>query len=88
LNRLIGQVDCLPVVRRCFERRFHRVSDQPGLLPADPPLTCSYAPVISADKVYHEESLVADITNIIFKPANMMVKCADVVPKEVTDSSR
>jgi tubulin alpha len=59
---------------------------------------CSYAPVISAEKVYHEQLSVAEITNTLLEPANMMVECdprhgkymactllyrGDVVPKDV-----
>merc|ERR1711881_646679 len=59
---------------------------------------CSYAPVIAAEKAYHEQMSVADITNSVFEPANQMVKCdprhgkymaccmmyrGDVVPKDV-----
>ncbi|XP_070849438.1 tubulin alpha-1B chain-like [Chaetodon trifascialis] len=58
----------------------------------------SYAPVISAEKVYHEQLSVAQITSACFEPANQMVKCdprhgkymaccllyrGDVVPKDV-----
>merc|ERR1711975_162531 len=58
----------------------------------------SYAPIISAEKAYHEQLSVAEITNSVFEPANMMVKCdprhgkymacvlmfrGDVVPKDV-----
>ena len=35
----------------------------------------SYAAVISAEKTYDEQMSVADITNSVFEPANMMVKC-------------
>ncbi|GLG99989.1 Tubulin gamma-1 chain, partial [Gryllus bimaculatus] len=57
-----------------------------------------YAPVISAEKAYHEQLTVAEITNACFEPANQMVKCdprhgkymaccmlyrGDVVPKDV-----
>jgi tubulin alpha len=58
----------------------------------------SYAPVISAEKAYHEQLSVAELTNTAFEPASMMVKCdprhgkymacclmyrGDVVPKDV-----
>ena len=56
------------------------------------------APVITAEKAYHEKLSVAEITNSVFEPANQMVKCdsrhgkymaccclyrGDVVPKDV-----
>jgi tubulin alpha len=58
----------------------------------------SFAPVISAEKAYHEQLSVAEISNAVFEPAAMMVKCdprhgkymatclmfrGDVVPKDV-----
>merc|ERR1712185_210345 len=58
----------------------------------------SYAPVISAEKAYHEQLSVAEITNSAFEPASMLCKVAprhgkymavclmyrgDVVPKDV-----
>uniref|UniRef100_A0A8C9V4N1 Si:ch211-114n24.6 n=1 Tax=Scleropages formosus TaxID=113540 RepID=A0A8C9V4N1_SCLFO len=61
----------------------------------------TYAPVISAEKAYHEQISVAEITNSCFEPANQMVKCdprhgkymaccllyrGDVVPKDVNSA--
>merc|ERR1712202_108773 len=61
----------------------------------------TYAPVISAEKAYHEQLSVAEITNAAFEPASMMAKCdprhgkymaccmmyrGDVVPKDVNAS--
>lgn len=58
----------------------------------------SYAPVISSAKAYHEQLSVPEITNAVFDPSSMMVKCdprhgkymacclmyrGDVVPKDV-----
>ena len=38
----------------------------------------SYAPVISADKAYHEQLTVTDITNACFDPANQASKMHDI----------
>jgi len=61
-------------------------------------MLCSYAPVISASKAYHEQLSVSEISNAVFEPYNMMAKCdprtgkymacclmyrGDVVPKDV-----
>merc|ERR1712100_859436 len=64
-------------------------------------MVSSYAPVISAEKAYHESLSVAEITMSVFEPASMFVKCdprhgkymaccmtfrGDVVPKDVNAS--
>ena len=36
----------------------------------------SYAPIISAEKAYHEQLSIAEITNSAFELASMMVKFA------------
>ena len=36
----------------------------------------SYAPIISAEKAYHEQLSIAEITNSVFEIASMMVKYA------------
>ena len=36
----------------------------------------SYAPIISAEKAYHEQLSIAEISNSAFELASMMVKCA------------
>ena len=61
-------------------------------------MLCSYAPVLSAEKAYHQQNSVAELTNAVFEPSNMMAKCdprhgkymacclmyrGDVVPKDV-----
>ena len=61
----------------------------------------SFAPIISAEKAYHEQLTTAEITNRAFEPANMLVKVdprdgkymscclmfrGDVVPKDVNSA--
>ena len=61
----------------------------------------TYAPIISAEKAYHEQFTVAEITTSTFEPDNQLVKCdprhgkymaccllyrGDVVPKDVNSA--
>ena len=58
------------------ERRRDRVPDQPGAVPAHPLRALVLrSPVISAEKAYHEQLSVSEITNLVFEPAGMMTKC-------------
>jgi len=62
-------------------------------------MLCSYAPLIAADKAHYDHLTVAQLTNSVFEPSNMLAKCdpskgkymacclmyrGDVVPKDVT----
>ena len=82
----------------CLELGLDRVPDQLGDLAMYQFPLAAYAPVISAEKAYHKQLSVAEITNACFEPANQMVKCdprhgkymaccllysGDVVPKDV-----
>ena len=64
-------------------------------------MLCSMAPIISAEKAYHELLSVSEITSAVFEPGNMMCKCdprhgkymacclmyrGDVIPKEVNSA--
>lgn len=35
----------------------------------------SYAPVILAEKAYHEQGSVSEIANAVFEPSSMVAKC-------------
>jgi len=64
-------------------------------------MLCSYAPIFSAEKALHEQFTIAELTNAVFEPANMMAKCdprhgkymscclmyrGDIMPKDVTNA--
>jgi len=64
-------------------------------------MLCSYAPVVSNEKAYHQQNTVAELTNAVFETSNMMAKCdphhgkymacclmyrGDVVPKDVNQA--
>merc|ERR1711924_171890 len=93
--------DGVAPLRRCPQRRHHRVPDESRAVPAHP----LYADVLRPDHLggegFHEQLSVAEITNSVFEPAAMMVKCdprhgkymaccmmyrGDVVPKDVNAS--
>ncbi|EDV48157.1 tubulin alpha-3 chain [Drosophila suzukii] len=102
LNRLIGQIVSSITASLRFDGALNvdLTEFQTNLVPYPRihfPLV-TYAPVISAEKAYHEQLSVAEITNACFEPANQMVKVdprhgkymaccmlyrGDVVPKDV-----
>ena len=105
LNRLIAQVISSLTASLRFDGSLNvdMTEFQTNLVPYPRihfPL-CSYAPVISAEKAYHEQLSVAELTNSVFEPSNMMVKCdprhgkymaccllyrGDIVPKDVNNA--
>lgn len=105
LNRLISQVVSSITASLRFDGALNvdLTEFQTNLVPYPRihfPLA-SYAPVMSAEKAFHEGMSVSEITAELFEPANQMVKCdprqgkymaccmlyrGDVVPKDVNSS--
>uniref|UniRef100_A0A0L8HMY2 Tubulin/FtsZ 2-layer sandwich domain-containing protein n=1 Tax=Octopus bimaculoides TaxID=37653 RepID=A0A0L8HMY2_OCTBM len=102
LNRLIAQVVSSITASLRFDGALNvdLTEFQTNLVPYPRihfPLA-TYAPIISAEKAYHEQLTVAEVTSACFEPSNQMVKCdprhgkymaccmlyrGDVVPKDV-----
>ncbi|BFZ20137.1 hypothetical protein BsWGS_23176 [Bradybaena similaris] len=77
INRLIAQVVAAMTASLRFEGSLNTdlVEWQTNLVPYPRihfPLV-SYAPVVSADRAYHESLTVAQLTNSCFEPANQMI---------------
>jgi len=105
LNRLIGQVVSSITASLRFEGELNVDLNefQTNLVPYPRihfPLA-SFAPIISAEKAYHEQMHTSEITTAVFEPNNQMVKCdprtgkymaccllyrGDVVPGDVNAS--
>eukprot|EP00058_Branchiostoma_floridae_P009609 XP_002595097.1 hypothetical protein BRAFLDRAFT_60134 [Branchiostoma floridae] len=102
LNHLIGQVVSSITASLRFDATLNAdlAEIQTNLVPYPRILfpLASYAPVISAEKAYHKQPSVLEITDACFEPDNQMVRCdpghgkysaccliyhGDVVPKDI-----
>jgi tubulin alpha len=102
LNRIIGQVVSSLTASLRFDGALNTDLNefQTNLVPYPRIhfVLTSYAPIMSAEKIQHEQMTVAEITNAVFDPANSLIKAdprhgkymaccmmyrGDVVPKDV-----
>ena len=67
--------DVVAAVRRRAEHGPDQLPDESGAVSADPLHVSSYAPVISAEKAYHEQLSVSELSNSVFEPSSMMANC-------------
>ncbi|VDL97515.1 unnamed protein product [Schistocephalus solidus] len=105
LNRLIAQIVSSITASLRFDGALNvdLIEFQTNLVPYPRihfPLS-TYAPTVSAEKAYHEQLTISELTNACFEPANQMVKCdprhgkymaccmlyrGDITPKDVNAS--
>ncbi|XP_075860727.1 tubulin alpha-1C chain-like [Microcebus murinus] len=79
LNWVIGQIVSSIIASLRFDGALNVdfTEFQTNLVPYPciPFLLLTYSPIISAEKAYHEQLSVAEITNACFEPSNQIVKC-------------
>ncbi|CAD8202344.1 unnamed protein product [Paramecium octaurelia] len=103
LNRIIAQVCSSLTLSLRFDGQLNSQLDdfQTNLVPYPKIhfMLSSYAPIVAAQKVYHEQLTISEITTSLFESQSMMVKCdpnhgkymasslyyrGDIIPKDVS----